>query len=328
MEANCMYNSGNNYFIKSPLNYTGNKYRILNQIIPKFPNKVNTMIDLFCGGATVGLNCMADKIIFVDSNIHVINLLKFLSTVSFEEIMITFEKIIKKYNLSYSYKFGYKKYRECCANLKDNNGLKEYNINGFNRLKEDYNALKDKNTKKANSYLYILMVYGFNNDIRFNSEGLFNLPVGKTDLNKMNVEKIKSFIDRIKHIDCEFRCVDFCEPKFYSLLKDVDFVYMDPPYLLGDAVYNTMWNVEREHKLLDLIDYLMNKKINFALSNVSEKGDRKNEPLYYWCHKNEKLVNVFDINYNYRSANYHKKNRNAVEREILITNKEYIDANK
>lgn len=37
--------------IKSPLNYTWNKYRILNQIKPHFPKKTNCMIDLFCGGA-------------------------------------------------------------------------------------------------------------------------------------------------------------------------------------------------------------------------------------------------------------------------------------
>lgn len=28
-------------FIKSPLNYTGNKYRILKQIVPFFPKKIN-----------------------------------------------------------------------------------------------------------------------------------------------------------------------------------------------------------------------------------------------------------------------------------------------
>lgn len=36
-------------FIKSPLNYTGNKYRILDQIEEFFPKQINQMIDLFCG---------------------------------------------------------------------------------------------------------------------------------------------------------------------------------------------------------------------------------------------------------------------------------------
>ena len=59
-------------FIKSPLNYTGNKFRILSQIIEYFPKKIGTFVDLFCGGATVGFNIDAEKIILIDSNpIHI-----------------------------------------------------------------------------------------------------------------------------------------------------------------------------------------------------------------------------------------------------------------
>ena len=39
--------------------------------------------------------------------------------------------------------------------------------------------------------LYVLVLYGFNNDMRFNSNNEFNLPVGKTDLNKSNLRKIR-----------------------------------------------------------------------------------------------------------------------------------------
>ena len=59
--------------IKSPLNYTGNKFRILEQIKKHFPKKANCMIDLFCGGATVGINVECDKVIFVDNNERVLN---------------------------------------------------------------------------------------------------------------------------------------------------------------------------------------------------------------------------------------------------------------
>lgn len=54
--------------VKSPLNSTGNKYRIIDQINKYFPEKIDCMIDLFCGGATVGLNTNAKKVIFVDNN--------------------------------------------------------------------------------------------------------------------------------------------------------------------------------------------------------------------------------------------------------------------
>lgn len=315
-------------FVKSPLNYTGNKYRILEQIVPLFPKKIDCMVDLFCGGATVGLNTNAKKIIFVDSNKRVINLLIYLSQLSFEEALIRFESVIEKYKLSYSYKYGYSKYRSQCKDQKDNNGLKEYNSVGFYKLRDDYNAIDDKDSDEANTMLYILMVYAFNNDIRFNSDGHFNLPVGKTDLNKMNVLKIKNYIERINTIEAEFVCMDFNSEKLMSVIQNADFVYMDPPYLVGDAVYNASWNNEKEYKLLDFIDVLRKKKINFALSNVTCKVGKTNEPLSYWCYKNQEYINVNKIEYNYRSASYNKINRDAKEQEVLVTNKEYYDENK
>lgn len=164
--------------IKSPLNYTGNKFRILNQIQPYFPKKIKCMVDLFCGGATVGINADAEKIIFVDNNERVLNLLSFLATQEFDDFLLKCENLISKYSLSNSYKNGYKIYRETCHDQADNNGLKDYNSNGFYKLREDYNSLKDKNSDKANTMLYLLMVYGFNNDIRFNNDGDYNLPIG------------------------------------------------------------------------------------------------------------------------------------------------------
>ena len=36
--------------VKSPLNYTGGKFKLLPQILPLISNKIDTFIDLFCGG--------------------------------------------------------------------------------------------------------------------------------------------------------------------------------------------------------------------------------------------------------------------------------------
>lgn len=315
-------------FVRSPLNYTGNKYRILEQIVPLFPKKINCMVDLFCGGATVGLNTNAKKVIFVDSNERIINLLMYLSKQDFKSLLKRIELIINKYSLSYSYKYGYSVYRNQCNDQKDNNGLKDYNTVGFYKLRDDYNLLKNKNSDKANTMLYVLMVYAFNNDIRFNSEGQFNLPVGKTDLNKMNVLKIKNYIERVNNIKAEFVCMDFDDKKLLRVMKNADFVYMDPPYLVGDAVYNTSWNNEKEYKLLDFIDILRKKGTNFALSNVICKVGQTNEPLSYWCYKNQEDIIVNKIKYNYRSASYNKIIRDAKEQEVLITNKDFNYENK
>ena len=313
--------------IKSPLNYTGNKYRILEQMQSHFPEEIDCMVDLFCGGATVGLNVNARKVVFVDSNERIINLLVFLSKQTFEQFLLKCEEIINQYGLSYSYKYGYKFYRDKCQDENANNGLKDYNSKGFYRLREDYNSLQDKNSDHANALLYMLMVYAFNNDIRFNSDGKFNLPVGKTDLNKMNIEKIREYIERVKAIETEFICASFTELEALGIIDKADFVYMDPPYLIGNAVYNSSWGSQQEYALLDFIDSLIARKIDFALSNVIEKVGRTNEPLAYWCHKNAGVVDVHHIDYHYRGASYHKAIRNAKEQEVLITNKRYGNEN-
>ncbi|MCM1441559.1 MAG: DNA adenine methylase [Roseburia sp.] len=307
--------------IKSPLNYTGNKFRILNQMTYKFPSKIDCMIDLFCGGATVGLNVEAKKVYFIDNNERVINLLIYLAKQNFEHFLKELEDVIEEYNLSYSFKHGYSIYRSQCTDSKDNNGLKDYNTNGYYRLRTHYNELSDKNTDEANRLLYLLMLYAFNNDIRFNAAGEFNLPVGKTDLNKMNVVKIKKYIERVNSINAVFLCLDFTASELIQLVEEADFIYMDPPYLVGDAVYNMNWNYKKEYALLDFLDMLLRKKKRFALSNIMAKVGRTNEPLSYWCYKNEGSIEITDIDYNYRSASYNKITRDAKEREVLLTPK-------
>lgn len=308
-------------YVRSPLNYTGNKYRILDQIIPHMPENIDIMVDLFAGGATVGLNVNAREVIFVDSNEKVINLLKHLASfVKFEELLKRLLIIIHKYSLSISSVYGYSFYKNQIIDSNPNNGLKKYNEKGFYQLRKDYNLLEDKTSENANEMLYILMVYGFNNDMRFSKVGDFNLPAGKTDFNLNNALKLKRYIERVKEINCRFICGDFLSGDVKKIIDKSDFVYMDPPYLITTAVYNesNQWNNEDEHRLLDFIDELMLNEKNFMLSNVIEKKYKRNEPLFYWTHKNKDSVDVVNIDYNYRSSSYNKINRDGKEQEVII----------
>jgi hypothetical protein len=54
------------------------------------------------------------------------------------------------------------------------------------------------------------------------------------------------------------------------------------------------------------------------LSNVIEKKDKRNEPLYHWTHKNKEHIEIINIDSNYRSSSYNKINRDAKEQEIII----------
>ncbi|GHT03814.1 hypothetical protein AGMMS5026_04890 [Endomicrobiia bacterium] len=117
----------------------------------------------------------------------------------------------------------------------------------------------------------------------------------------------------IKLVQSDFRVI-----KELDLRKD-DFVYIDPPYLITNAVYNwsgSKWDEVKETELLLVLSYLNEKGIRFALSNVLRKGANVNKILLSWIKKNK-----FDINYmNYHSSSYNKKDRATPEEEVLITN--------
>ena len=186
--------------------------------------------------------------------------------------------------------------------------------------------MSNKNTDKANILLYILMVYGFNNDIRFNNFGEFNLPVGKTDFNKNNYEKLIAYNKRAKETVYEFICADFRSKEVNEILKKATFVYCDPPYLITTAVYNENdgWNCSKEEALLKLLSKLEKKNIPFALSNVLKTKLRTNTQLENWIENNDYIVHK--INYHYKSSSYNKKNRDREEQEILVTGGELDEA--
>lgn len=50
-----------NKYIKSPMNYTGGKYKLLPQIQPLFPTDINMFVDLFTGGRNIAVNVNAIK---------------------------------------------------------------------------------------------------------------------------------------------------------------------------------------------------------------------------------------------------------------------------
>ena len=152
-------------FLKSPLNYTGNKYRILGQIMPHLPKTTGVFVDLFCGGATVGINVNAHTVYFIDSNPRVISLLKFLAKINFASFVSELEKKIVLYNLSYSNINGYSHYFNLAKPKNSNDGLKSFNKKGFEKLRDDYNSIINKDSDDANLLLYLLLVYGFNNDL-------------------------------------------------------------------------------------------------------------------------------------------------------------------
>ena len=299
--------------VQSPINYTGGKFKLLSQILPHIPENINTFVDLFCGGCNVGININSENIIFNDINSKLINLYKTLKKLDKKDIFFAIEYIIKKYSLSLTKDKGYQFYN--CNSVV---GLASYNKDKFEKLKNDFNLLKDYDD---NYYimLFVLIVYSFNNQMRFNKSNEYNMPVGKRDFNKNIINKLDLFIDKIKNKNTIFISNDFRNFDL-NILEKEDFLYMDPPYLLGLASYNenNSWTEKDENDLLDFINTVNNKKIKFALSNVITNKSMKNDILIKWIEKyNYKLIK---LKYNYSNSNYQRKEKNSITEEVLIVN--------
>lgn len=260
--------------IQSPLNYTGGKYKLLPQILPLFPKNIDMFVDLFCGGCNVGTNAKANRFIYNDIDRNLMYIYQTFKILGKDEIKRLIYKIIDKYDLSLVSKYGYDYYG--CESGK---GLGDYNREKFLKLRDDFNH----GTNDGHYYyvlLYVMIVYSFNNQIRFNAKGEFNLPVGKRDFNKKMEEKLEHFIDRIDEQDCKFTCIDFRTFNIKALTEN-DFVYIDPPYLITCATYNEQggWSEDDEKDLLDFLDKLHKQKIRFALSNVLRSKGKENKIL-------------------------------------------------
>lgn len=300
--------------IQSPLNYTGGKFKLLPQILPLFPKNIDIFVDLFCGGANVGVNVKSDKTILNDTNDNLTLLFSMFKNLG-NDFLSLIDEIIEKYELSQSSKYGYDYY-----NCDSNTGLALYNKDRFLKLREDFNNSKDIGYYHY-AMLYTLILYSFNNQIRFNSQGHFNLPVGKRDYNEKMKQKLQKFIDRLKEKDYKFSNFDFRDFDI-STLNSNSFVYADPPYLITCATYNEQggWSEKDEHDLLDFLDDLHKNNIKFALSNVLRSKGKENSILIEWTQKNSDKYEVKNLNYSYNNSNYQTKNKSDATEEVLIIN--------
>ncbi len=302
----------NNNFVKSPLNYTGGKFKLLPQFDNIFPKKIDTFVDFFCGGANVAVNSNAKKIIAIDKETNLIRILELFKNYDYMEIVNKLDSIIEKYNLSNTYKNGYEFYGEDSSS-----GLGKYNKQYYLKLRKDYNNMKDSIER---DFMFLtLVIYAFNHQIRFNSNGEYNMPVGKRDFNNSIRKNLLEFCRKLVVKNISFVNTDYKNFELNSLNSN-DFCYFDPPYYLGNASYNENdgWNENKEKELLEYLNKVNEHGIKFALSNVTEHKGLKNEILIDWAIENQ--YNIHNLNYNYSNSNYHLKDKNQITKEVLITN--------
>lgn len=280
-------------YLKSPMNYIGNKYRIISDIEKYFPSKIDTFTDLFCGGLDVSINTDAKHTVCNDINNYIIDIYK------------AFQKHDIQYLLDYidTQIYSYK--------------LSKYDKSAYLNFRNHYNASRNPLD------LYVLMCYSFNYQFRFNSKHEYNNPHGTnrsefTSVMRGNFPAFKERIDNYDFESCDFVNYDI------SSVKSGDFLYADPPYLLTCGSYNDGkrgfrgWSESDDFQLFSLLDSVNVNGGKFALSNVSHHKGLVHNSLLEWVKGNN--YNIHKINCNYNNCNYQNKNRENITQEVLITN--------
>lgn len=272
---------------KNPFNYTGAKFKLLPQILPLFPTKINTFVDLFGGSGELTFNTQAEHYIYNEKSKQLVNIFNNLDN----DFIADVEKIIQQY------------------------GLSKENKEGFLNLREYYNAnLKTMSDRENAVALYCLLTHAFNYQIAFNSKGEYNMPSGKgrSYFSSQLKEKLIAYIEKKKQNDIKFLSYDFVDIDIPSLVSPNDaFIYVDPPYYITVGAYERdyfcKWSEEYENKLLALLDDLSTKGYKWAFSNVLEHKGKSNDLLKSWASK----YIIHYLNMDYRNCNYQTKDKSA-----------------
>lgn len=215
---------------ESPLNYIGSKARVIPAIRENLPSDIDDFIDAFGGGFNVGINIRSESVVYNEYNHFVKELIESFWQYDTFSYIVYMKKMIRRFELEPGRKDAY-------LNVRDY----------YNSLPED---------KRDPRLLLVVILYSFQQQIRFNSNHGFNNPVGMRWFNDNLLEKLVSFSRRIKELNVCFSCADYTDT-FRYVDDGHTFVYLDPPYMLTNGSYNDGkrgfkgWDVSQEAALFE-----------------------------------------------------------------------------
>ena len=279
---------------RSPMNYTGGKFKLLPQLLPLFPADVHTFVDLFAGGLDVSMNMRAQRYVCNDLNAPLTRLYEEVKARGFASTQRHIARRVSKYALT-----------------KENEA-------GYLALRKHYNRYGHPLD------LFVLAAFSFNHQLRFSQSGTFNAPFGR-DRSAYN-PRMKDGLAHLAHFlgrgSVAVSTSDFRSLKAVGKCKTGDFVYADPPYLISTGTYNDGkrgyggWGDAEESALLNSLDALDRRGVTFGLSNVLVHKGAENRDLIEWAQKYQ----IHPIAANYNNSNYQSRAKESVTQEVYITN--------
>ena len=150
-------------------------------------------------------------------------------------------------------------------------------LSQFSNDEESYYAIRESEPRgkyqKAARFLY-LNAYSFNGIYRVNKQGKYNVPYGYRKNISIDYDRILHVSEKLKK--AVLKPQDFAAAK--ENIKAGDLVFLDPPYVVPKETsevfikYNqTLFSLEDQHRLADLIDWIDDQKAYFILTNAYDE---------------------------------------------------------
>lgn len=207
-------------------------------------------IEPFMGSGVVGFNLAPRNAIFSDLNPHIINFYK-----AIQDQRIT--PIIARKYLEY-----------------EGEKLKKGDVEYYREVRNRFNLYHE-----PLDFLFLNRSC-FNGMVRFNKNGLFNVPYGHKP-ERFSKAYITKIINQIIHVSEKIKSSNwiFLNKKYSEIISNAPenaFIYCDPPYIGRHVDYFDSWEEQDERELHDC---LMNNGAKFMVSTWDHNQYRTNEYL-------------------------------------------------
>lgn len=301
--------------VRSPLNYTGGKFRLLPQILPLLPARIRTFHDLFAGGGTVAANAPADQVVARDVVPDLVGLLDWLARTPAPDSEAAVDALVARHGLSDSRRHGYAFY-----GADSGTGLAAANRDAYARLVAAHRrARPGEDPDRRAARFFALVIHGFNHQIRFNAQGHWNIAVGKRDFNARIRANLADFCAALQARPVRFLLASY-DRLDLRRVRPEDYLYADPPYLLTTAAYNERggWTEAHERRLLAFLDRAHARGLRFGLSNALVHKGRRHALLEDWARARGHRIHPLEASY--ANASYRRQGRDLEDQEVLVCN--------
>lgn len=256
-------------YVKSPLKWIGGKNQILENIIEKIPNEIDSYYEPFLGGGTILIQVLYNKYInkIKINNIYASDINPALIYL-FKNIQSNYHLLIDELNIIINI------YNNIITNIINRNPLnldeaKSSQESYYYWIRQEYNKLNNKTIPLASAMFLFLNKTGFRGLYREGPNG-YNVPFGHyKNPTVYDLENIKTLNFLFKDVIFEVCSYE----KIFERLKNNDFIYLDPPYMQITktsfvSYVKNGFNNDFNENLFNLCQELYLKNIKFIMSNA------------------------------------------------------------